>query len=180
MPLSCWFYSLGLICLLPGLSVTLAPSASARLFNAFPRNKVAGMVISALAWGWAGYALWTMGLDILVPFKRVIPVAVLVCIPLTWFWLGNLLPCRAFGAVLVLFPYELLHVARVHPSGWRLVAVGFAYICIVKGMVLLLYPWKMRQMIVWVTQRPVLFRVAGALDVLAGLVLIGIGAVAVR
>jgi hypothetical protein len=121
-----------------------------------------------------------MGLDILEPFKKFIPFAVLACIPLTWFWLDNLLPCRAIGGLLVLFPYELLHVARVHPSPWRLVVVTLAYLCIVKGMMLLLYPWKMRQAIVWLTQRPPLFRLAGALHALLGLFLIGLGATVLR
>jgi len=180
MPLACWCYLLGLLCLLPGLAVALFPAGSARAFNAFPRHKVAGMVVSAVAWVWAGYALWTMGLDLLMPFKKFIPVAVLVCIPLTWFWLDNLLSCRALGGLLVLLPYELLHVARVHPSPWRLVVVVFAYLCIVKGMVLLLYPWKMRQVIVWVTQRPALFRLAGVLNVLTGLFLVWLGAAVLR
>ena len=138
------------------------------------------LLLSAIAWSWAGYALWTMNLDFLMPFQKFIPVAVLVCIPLTWFWLDNLLPCRAIGGILTLFPYGLLHAARVHPSPWRLVLVTLAYLCIVKGMILLLYPWKMRQAIVWITQRPTLFRLAGILDTLLGLFLIGLGATVLR
>lgn len=180
MPLFCWCYLLGLICVLTGASIACAPVPLARFYNALPRNTTAGYLLSTLAWIWAGYALWTMGLDVVMPFKKFIPVAVLVCIPLTWFWLDNLLSCRAIGGILVLFPYELLHVARVHPSPWRLVIVALAYICIVKGMILLLYPWKMRQVIVWITQRSALFRLGGALNVVFGLVLIALGAKVLR
>ena len=176
MPLHCWCYLLGLICVLMGTTVAAAPAPLSRFYNALPRSAVAGYLLSTIAWLWAGYALWTMGLDLLEPFKKFLPVAVLVCIPLTWFWLDNLLTCRALGALLCLFPYELLHVARVHPSPWRLVVVTLAYLCIVKGMILLLYPWKLRQAIVWLTQRPALFRLAGALNALLGLLLIGLGA----
>lgn len=180
MPLHCWCYLLGLICVLMGTAIAVAPAPLSRFYNALPRSAVAGYILSTIAWLWAGYALWTMGLDILEPFKKYLPVAVLVCIPLTWFWLDNLLTCRALGAVLCLFPYELLHVARVHTSPWRLVVVTLAYLCIVKGMILLLYPWKMRQAIVWFTQRPTLFRLAGALNALLGLFLIGLGATVLR
>jgi len=180
MPLQCWCYLLGLICVLLGASIALAPAPLSRFYNALPRHKAAGGILSAIAWVWAGYALWTMGLDFLEPFKKYIPFAVLVCIPLTWFWLDNLLTCRAIGGILVLFPYELLHVARIHPSPWRLVVVVIAYICIVKGMILLLYPWKMRQAIVWFTQRPLLFRLLGAFSALTGVLLIGLGASALR
>lgn len=180
MPLHCWCYTLGLFCLLLGGATALAPAPLSRFYNALPRSVAAGRVLSTAAWIWAGYALVTMNLDFLMPFQKFIPAAVLVCIPLTWFWLDNLLSCRAIGGLLCLFPYELLHVARVHPSPWRLAVVTLAYICIVKGMVLLLYPWKMRQAIVWLTQRPPLFRLAGALHVLLGLFLIGLGAAVLR
>ena len=180
MSLSCWCYLLGLICVLTGATVAVVPTPLSRFYNALPRNKIAGYVLSAIAWIWAGYALCTMNLDFLMPFQKFIPIAVLICIPLTCLWLDNLLPCRAIGGILTLFPYELLHVARVHPSPWRLVIVTLAYLCIIKGMILLLYPWKLRQLIVWITQRPAVFRLAGALDALLGLFLIGLGATVLR
>lgn len=180
MSLSCWSYLLGALCLILGGAVAAVPGPTGRALNALPRNKTAGYVLSTIAWIWAGYALWNMGLDIIMPFKKFIPVAALVCIPLTWMWLDNLLPCRALGGILVLFPYELLHVARVHASPWRLVIVTFAYVCIVKGMILLLYPWKLRQMAVWLTQRPVIFRLSGALNALLGLFLLALGATVLR
>jgi len=180
MSLSVWCYVLGLICVLLGLSAAVVPAPVSRFYNALPRSAAAGYVLSTLAWAWAGYALVTMKLDFLMPFQNYIPIAVLVCIPLTWFWLDNLLPCRALGGILTLFPYELLHVARVHDSPWRLVVVTLAYICIIKGMILLLYPWKLRQLIVWFTQRPAIFRLAGALNTLFGILLIILGATVLR
>ena len=180
MPLHCWCYLLGLLGLLAGASVALAPAPLARLARAFPRHAPTGYVLSTLAWLWAGLALWNMGLDILMPYQKFIPLLVLACIPLTWFWLDNLLPCRALGGLLVLFPYELLHAARVHPSAWRLVLVTLAYVCIVKGMALLLYPWRLRQAVVWLTERPALFRLSGALNAALGLGLIALGAAVLR
>jgi Na+/glutamate symporter len=180
MPLHCWSYLLGLICLLTGAAIVAAPAPLSRFYNALPRSVTAGRVLSTIAWIWAGYALWSMQLDFLEPLKKFLPVAVLACIPLTWFWLDNLLACRAAGALLTLFPYELLHTARVHASPWRLVLVTLAYLCIVKGMILLLYPWKMRQATAWLTARPALFRLAGALNALLGLFLIGLGATVLR
>ncbi len=180
MPLSCWSYLLGIFCLLIGVPIVVAPDAMSRMYRAFPRNRLAAGLLNVVAWIWAGYALWTMGLDIIEPYKRLIPFAVLVCIPLSWFWLENLLACRALGALLVLFPYELLHVARVHPSPWRLVVVAVAYACIVKGMILLLYPWKLRQTVVWLSDRKVLFRLAGGVQILLGLGLVILGAFVLR
>lgn len=180
MPLHCWCYLLGSVCVSVGAWGAVAPASFSRLLNAFPRNRLAGCVLSAVAWLWAAYALWGMGLDILEPYKKFIPPLALVCIPLTWFWLDNLLSCRALGGILTLFPYGLLHVARIHESPWRLVVVSVAYLCIVKGMILLLYPWKLRQVIVWLTQRPALFRAACAAGALLGLFLAGLGATVLR
>jgi len=171
---------LGLILLAVGAAIAAAPAPLSRLYTALPRNAVAGYVLSTIAWVWAAYALWHMGLDILEPYKKFIPFLTAAFIPLSWFWIDNLLPCRAIGGILCLFPYELLHVARVHPSPWRLVIVTFAYLCIIKGMVLLLYPWKLRQAAVWFAQRPALFRLAGAFNALLGILFIGLGAAVLR
>lgn len=180
MLLSCWCYLLGIVCVVFGGTAALAPAFLSRVYNALPRNKAAGYVFSTIAWIWAGYAVWNVGIDFLEPFKKFIPVLVLVCIPLTWVWMDNLLPCRAIGGLLCLFPYELLHVARSHPSAWRLVMVTLAYLCIIYGMILLLYPWKLRQIIVWITARPTLFRLSGVLDALIGLFIIVLGATVLR
>jgi len=180
MPLNCWSYLLGIICLLWGISITAAPARLAAIYKALPRNKAAGYILSAIAWIWAGVALMTMGLDLLMPFQKYIPFAILACIPLTWIWLDNLLTYRAIGAILTLFPYELLHVARVHSSPWRLVLVTLAYLCIVKGMIFLLYPWKMRQVIDWLNRHMTVFRLAGAAHALLGILLIALGATVLR
>ena len=180
MPISCWSYTLGLICLLFGGFVLLRPSGVSRTLNAFPRHTLSGYALSVIAWAWVGYAVYLMDLDLINPYKYLLPFAVLACIPLTWFWMGNLLPCRALGGILTLFPYELLHTVRSHPSPWRRVLVVLAYIAIIKGMVYILYPWKLRQQIVWVTARPTLFRAVGAVDVLLGILLIALGATVLR
>ena len=47
-------------------------------------------------------------------------------------------------------------------------------------MILLLYPWKMRQAIDWLGRRPAVFRMAGATHALLGLLLIALGATVLR
>ena len=180
MSLSCWAYVLGFVCLLFGGFAVLLPSAASRALNALPRHAVAGYVLSVIAWVWAGYAIYALDIDFINPYKQYLWGAVPVCIVLTWWWMGNLLPCRAIGGILTLFPYAMLYTARSHPSPGRLVLVVFAYIAIVLGMVYLLYPWKLRQQIVWVTARPVLFRAAGAAEALFGILLLALGATVLR
>ena len=180
MTVSCWSYTLGLVCLLFGGFVLARPADASRVLNALPRNKIAGYVLSVIAWAWAGFAVYSMDIDFINPYKHFLFFLVPACIVLTWFWMGNLLPCRALGGILTLFPYGLLLVTRSHPSQWRLVLVTVAYLAIIKGMVYLLYPWKMRQQIVWVTARPTLFRAVGAIDAGLGVLMIVLGATVLR
>jgi len=180
MTLSSWCYVLGCCLGVLGVSLLALPEKISRSLNALPRHQIAGYVLTAVAWIWAGYALWSMDLDLINPYKTYLPVIVAACIPLTCWWMENLLASRAIGAILTLFPYELLHTARAHQSPWRLVMVTFAYICIIKGMILLLYPWQMRRAIVFVTARPWLFKAMACAHIALGGLMIGLGATVLR
>jgi hypothetical protein len=180
MTLTTWCTVLGSLLGVLGVSILVLPEKAARALQALPRHQIAGYVLTSVAWIWAGYALWSMDLDLINPYKRYLPIIVAACIPLTCWWMENLLACRAIGAILTLFPYELLHVARVHPSPWRLVIVTLAYICIVKGMFLILYPWHLRRAIVFVTARPWLFKSMAVANIALGGLLIGLGATVLR
>lgn len=180
MTLSVWCTVIGAFLCALGLSIVALPQLMSRALNALPRHKPSSYVLAAIAWTWVGFALWSMDLDIINPYKNYLFIAVPVCIGLSCWWMENLLSCRAIGALLTLFPYELIHVARVHESPWRLVLVSFAYLCIIKGMVIILYPWYMRQGIVYVTARPWLFRTMACLNIALGALIIGLGATVLK
>lgn len=150
MSLSVWSILFGLFFGVTGVLALVRPELTKKIYHKFSRDVWTGRILSMIAWIWAAIAVLRMGLDFLAPFQTVIVFLGIVCIPLTWFWLENLLPCRAFGGLLTLIPYELLHVARIHPSPWRLALVILAYVMIVWGMILILYPWKMRELLDWI------------------------------
>jgi uncharacterized protein YjeT (DUF2065 family) len=175
MSITSWCFILGLICVAVGGAMVLMPVQAGRMMSAFPRHKIAGYVLSAVAWAWAAYAVNTLDIDFINPYKKFLPLVVAVCIPLTWWWMENLLPCRALSGILMLFPCEMLYAVRAHESDWRLLLVTLAYLAIVKGMFFMLYPWRMRQCITWTTAHPMRMRVVGAMDLLIGVLLIGLG-----
>ncbi len=146
----------------------------------FCRSQVTGIVLSLIAWAWAGHALWVLPIDFLTPYRQYIPYFLLICAPLTFIGMKNLLACRALGAILVLYPYTLLQVARVHPSPWHILIVSIAYISIVKGMTLILYPWKMRQCIEWIKEKPQLMRLGGMINLILGGMLVWLGITTLR
>lgn len=176
MTLSVWCYFLGGLMLAEGLASVIAPKITSKLYRAFPRNVWAGWILCAVAWIWSGHAVNAMGIDFLLPYRTLISILSVVCIFLTCWWLDNLLSCRAWGGILCLFPYELLHVARVHLSPWRLVVVSLTYLLIVWGMVLILYPWKMRDLITWITATPTRLRTVSALEAAVGITVVVLGA----
>lgn len=180
MLLSHWCYCLAGAFAVTGLAALARPAAAAGVCRAFPRGVWAGRVLSAAAWVWAGFAVNMMPLDFLEPCKKFIPALVLVCIPLTWFWLDNLLACRALGGLFTLFPYGLLRAARVHASAWRLAPVVAAYLFIIAGMVLILHPWRGRRALAWLAGGPGRIRPAAAALLAAGALFAVLGATALR
>ena len=176
MPLFCWCYLLGALFLLLGAAALALPGVTGRGLAALPRNFAAGCFLTVVAWVWTGYALWDMDLDLINPYKQALWFLVPACIVLSCWWLENLLACRAIAAILMLYPFELLHVARVNAAPERLVLIGFAYACIVIGMAVMLYPWKLREALAAVTKSALRVRIFGGTCVLWAAVLFLLGA----
>jgi len=175
-----WSLILGTFMAVTGLFMLAGGHAAASALQHFPRSVWGGRLLAVLAWAGAGWAAWVMPLSILDPFKRFLPLVVLVCIPLSWYWLEDLLVCRALGGILMLFPGPLLMVTRSHPSPWRLVLVIIAYLAIIKGMVFMLYPWYVRRTCHAMARSPALRLTSGAASLLMGAGILVTGFLALR
>jgi len=162
-----WCLLLGGLALAKGLFCMVAPSTAAAMARKFPRQLIVGRVLAAVAWTWAGYAVWQMGLDFLGPFMKALPVVVVAGAILSWFWMPDLLSCRAAAAIAMLLPMPLILAVRAEPSLWRLVPVSLGYLCAVGGMDVMLYPWHHRDLLFWLAAKPGRMRIAGALMLLA-------------
>ena len=180
MTLSHWSLLLGAILLLKGIFLLAARPQAEQLAKGFARHVWTGRVLATLAWIWAGWALYTMPLELLKPIRQWIPLLVLAAIPLSWYGLTDLLSCRAMGGLLVLFPCPLLLAVREDPSPLRLALVIFAYLAIVMGMCLILYPYYLRRWIDWVIARPLRMQIAGAAAVALGAFFVGLGLLVFR
>ena len=104
MTLSHWSLLLGGLLLVKGILELAARPLVERMARAFARHVWTGRVLATLAWIWAGWALYVMPLELLQPIRQWIPLLVLAAIPLSWYWMPDLLSCRAVGGLLVLFP----------------------------------------------------------------------------
>ncbi len=175
-----WSLILGTLITAQGLFLLTGGRYAAGALQALPRSVWIGRVLAAFAWIGAGWATWVMPLSLIEPFKRFLPLIVLVCIPLSWYWLDELLACRALGGILMLFPAPLLVSVRSHPSPWRLLLVSVAYLAILKGMFLMLYPWYMRRACHTAAASPVLRIAGGAAALLLGSAILATGYLALR
>jgi len=175
LSLSHWSLLLGAILIVKGLFLLTARSQGTQLARGFARHVWTGRLLATCAWAWAGWALYTMPLELLTPIRQWIPLLIVIAIPLSWYWMADLLSCRATGGLLVLIPCPLLLAVREEPSPLRLAVVIFAYLAIVIGMTLILYPYYLRRWLDWVTARPVRMKIAGAAAMALGAFLAALG-----
>ncbi len=171
MKLQIWVALLAALACVSGLLALCATNASARFLRGFCRNRWAGYVLSTLALVWAGWLLYALPLEFLLPYRKLIPFVMLAAIPFSWYAMPDLLSARALGGLLVLIPAPVLLVARVHPSAWRLVVVVLMYVMAIAGMILIMAPYYLRDGLAWLTQTDRRLRSFGAVRLLIGLLL---------
>ncbi len=175
MNLSHWSLLLGAILLAKGLFALMAPAQAGQVARAFARHVWTGRTLAAGAWAWAGWAAYSMPIDFMTPIRPWIPFLTLAAIPLSWYWMDDLLSCRAAGGLLVLFPCPLLLAAREETSPLRLALVIFSYLAIVIGMTLILYPYYLRRWLDWCAAKPVRMLISGVLSTALGAVFLALG-----
>ena len=173
--LSHWSLLLGAILFAKGLFTLVARAQAEQVAQAFARHVWTGRVLAAGAWAWAGWAAYSMPIDFMTPIRPWIPLLTLICIPLSWYWLDDLLSCRAVGGLLVLFPCPLLLAAREEISPLRLALVIFAYLAIVIGMTLILYPYYLRRWLDWCVAKPVRLLISGVFSAALGACFVALG-----
>jgi len=159
-----------------GGGMLCGPQRSLRILRAFHRNRAAGMALSAVDLVWAGWLLHQTPLPWLNEYKGWL----LALVPLAWIlsvWLmdEHLAP-RALGGLFLLAPTPMLTAARMAPSAWSLAVVVAAYIMAIKGIILMLSPYRFRLAVqAWLKDARVC-RVCGLVQASVGLFFVLLGA----
>lgn len=174
-----WFFMLGVPLLAYGLFAAVRPSRAANALVSFPRSRVAAVTLCAVGWLWTAYELDNIGIEVFDRFLKAFPlelwILAAVLTVLTCWWMANLLPIRAFSAILMLFPAELFPVVRLEDTPWRLSLVVFAYLCAVTGMFGMFYPWRIRQLLAWIAASRSRVVATGAAGVAVGALFVALG-----
>jgi uncharacterized protein YjeT (DUF2065 family) len=166
---------LGLAVALAHAPCALAPGRARTWLQKFPRSVWAGWILTAIDLLWVGYIVYHGHLGPFDKFRRYVVIAVPVGFYLVIKYVDELLAARALGGLFLLVPAPLLAAARWNDSALRLVAVVFAYVLVVKGIVLMLSPYRFRQAAACCVKSDRSCRLLGIAGGLVGLLLLLLG-----
>lgn len=132
-----------------GVAVVRIPDLSRSL----PRNRLFGALVGLLALVWAGYHVHSMLEGGLTRFRVLIPLLAAVVGVLAFFFLDYLF-ARAVGGLLVLWMNSLLHTLFAADVRARPVLAVLCYLIGIAGMVLVVSPWRFRDVLEAVAKAP--------------------------
>ncbi|MCE9615131.1 MAG: hypothetical protein K8T26_12705 [Lentisphaerae bacterium] len=136
---------LGALCAVMGGLCVTAPARMHALLVAFPRQRVAGWLLTSVVLVWCGRLLYAGPLGFLEPYRGLLFFLVPAAVVLVVVFVDELLAARALGGLLILVPTPLLEVARWHPSAARYVVIALAYAMVISGAVLVTIPYAFRK-----------------------------------
>ncbi len=152
------------------------PARLAVGFKAFPRNRVLGMLLTAIGLIWSALYIDRMSLGDLGKYKWLLYVLTPLSFYMIVQYLDDLLAARALGGILMLYPTMLVDSARWIDSPARYVAIVTAYLMVILGIWLILSPFKFRIWTDVVATHPVLRLFSGLITGASGVAMVAIGA----
>ena len=142
---------------------------------AFPRNIWAGRVLAAIDIALVTFLLFSERFSWVDTHRQLVFLAAPAAFFIVIFLMDELLAVRALGGLFLLIPFWILKAAFEHPAAGKLLMTCFAYLLVVKGIVLVWSPYLYRKQLQRVNSSvPVRFAsfLAGSL---LGLVMIVMG-----
>jgi hypothetical protein len=162
-----------LLCLL-GIVGFVLHTAAQKNAARFPRSRVAGIGLLALALVWSFWLVSTMEMGEFSAFRRPLLIALPIGFILTVRFVDEFLAVRALGILALLGAEPLLDAAFFRYETGRLVLTVFAYILIVLGLIWVTMPYTLRDQIGWLTKTAGRWRGFHALSFIYGAALIGL------
>ncbi|MGC1480995.1 MAG: hypothetical protein WA771_10855 [Chthoniobacterales bacterium] len=124
----------------------------------FPRSRVVGTILLAIAALWAFWLVCTMDLGEFARLRRLLILAVPVGAVLTWYFVDEFLAVRSLGILALLAAGPLLEAAFLQEPLSRLFLVALAYLWIFSGLFLVGMPFLLRDAIAYLVPREKLYR----------------------
>lgn len=143
---------LGLLLLASHLWAWRNADKSMALAKAFPRNRVAGIVLLTLCLLWSLFLVACMDMGEFFTWRTRILMLLPVTFLLVILYVPEFLAVRALGSLLLLAAMPVLSAAFLQPQISRLLLPVLAYAWIIGGMFFVGMPYLLRDGIQWVSQ----------------------------
>ncbi len=165
----------GIVFMLLHLPCIIKPQLAQKALKAFPRNKIMGGVITTISLIWAAYLLNQTPLGKFDVIKDYLMIATPVVIGLVIYFMDELLAARALGGLLILIPAPILTATRTSDSPLRLILVVIAYIMVIAGIIFILNPYKLRNLIAKLFDSDSSIKIIGISGTIIGILLVVLG-----
>jgi len=165
----------GAFLLANGVAALAAPARWRRAVLAFPRAKIPAWALAAIDTAWCCAIVMGAQLGRFAFLRPWVPLAGIAVFAAVVLFLDELLAPRAWGGLLLLVAQPVLMGVRWAETPWHLLVAVLMYVCVVWGGALMLHPWLFRAAAAPQVASDGRARAFGALRVLAGAVLAGIG-----
>ena len=167
--------ALGVLVGVPHAYGLIRPKEFAALVRKLPRSVPAGAVLMLLGTVWFLAYLQQESISDFASFKPVLlagfgAVGVASC-----FFVQDFLGARGAAVVMLLLAKLMVDTARWAETDWRLVIVTWAYLLAVAGIWFTIWPWHLRDVIIWATASERRVRILSAVRLAGGLFVAGLG-----
>lgn len=140
-------FALALPILFLGLGLLLKPKALLAGFSAFPRNAVAGIVLTAICVPWFALLLYyNIPFPGLLKYQNQLVIGCLLLFFPICYYMKDLLAVRALGCFLLLAGVPVMNGVKYEPGSWPAwLVVGWMYVLVVIGIYFVFSPWRFRR-----------------------------------
>jgi hypothetical protein len=150
----------------------LWPARTQAWLEHFPRSRLWGRILIAVAALWSFWLAWNMDLGEFSGARRMLQIAIPVLAVLTALYVQEFLAVRALGILFLLAGEPILSAAFLKPQETRLLLVILAYAWIIIGMFWVGKPYLLRDQISWLSKSPTRWRAATMAGVLYGAIVL--------
>lgn len=164
----------GAMLLLTHLYALLLPAKTLEWLKRFPRSRLWGVVLCAIASAWALWLASSMDLGEFSAHRSAICIVIVAGAIMVPLFAEEFLAVRSLGILALLAAEPLLGAAFLHVETWRLLLVVLAYLWAIAGLFLVGAPYLLRDAIDWAARRPSRLKLAAGAGVLYGLLLIAV------
>ena len=142
----------------------------------FPRSVSVGVALTLIATAWFVYNLSQESIADFAAFKDKLLLGFAALGIMTCIYVKDYLGSRGLALVMLLLANEMVNAARWEETPWRLVITTWAYVMAVGGMWFTISPWRVRDLIEWVTVSPQKVKQLSMVRIGLGVGLLALGA----